>query len=245
MTAHTKVSRIMALALAGSLLSGPMLAGTVLAATKKPAQTSAAPAAMGLTRDDARKHAIEIFDRLDFNHDGVVNAEDGKARRDAWLGKMFDRMDTNHDGQISKAEFLAAHDGPGGPGGMRHGGEDEPDHGPADHRGPGHDGPPHDRADRMIFSPRVFAILRQADPQHTGTVTRDAFIAAELKRFDETDANHDGIVTHEEMRAARHKDHHGWQGDERGPQRGGWRHGGPQSDMPPPPPPPPAADSAK
>lgn len=238
MTAQTKVSRIMALALAGSLLSGPMLATTALAATQPaaPTATPAAPAAPeGLTREDARKHAIEIFDRLDFNHDGIVNEADGKARRDAWLGKMFDRMDTNHDGQVSKAEFLAAHDGPHRPEAMHRDADKGPDHrgpdqgpgrGPGADRGPRHDGPEHDRAERMMFSPRVFAILRQADPQHTGNVTRDAFIAAELKRFDEADANHDGIVTREEMREARHHGHHG-----------------PRDDMPPPPPP--AAGSAK
>jgi hypothetical protein len=93
----------------------------------------------------------------------------------------------------------------------------------------------------------VFAILRDADPQHTGSVTKDAFIAAELKRFDAADANHDGKVTREELRASRHDEHHGW-GRGWGPHGGrdGFRHGGPDGpghdgprpqdgDAPPPP----------
>jgi hypothetical protein len=79
-------------------------------------------------------------------------------------------------------------------------------------------------------------------------VTKDAFIAAELKRFDEADTNHDGKVTREEMRASRHE-HHGWG---RGHWRGRWMTGAMTAGMTgtitstimtktAPPPPPPAA----
>lgn len=243
MKAHTMGARMIALALAGTVLAGPMLAAPALAAAKKkPAAAAPAtpPAPPALTRDEAKAHAAEIFDKLDFNHDGVFNAADGKARREARLGEMFDRLDTNHDGSVTKAEFIAAHDHrpEGGP-------KDGPDHGPdrgpggdmpppppGGPRGPGPNGPDHERGHGpMAFSPMVFGILREADPQHTGSVTKDAFIAAELKRFDEADTNHDGKVTREEFRASRHE-HHGW-GREGGRDRDGrFGHEGPGRDGP-------------
>jgi hypothetical protein len=263
-------TRMIALALAGTLLSGPMLVGAAQAATPKkpvaaktvaakPAEPDAPPA---LTREAAKAHAAEIFDRLDFNHDGVFNAADGKARREARLGEMFDRLDANHDGSVTKAEFITGHEQPHD--GPHEGGRDATkgdmpppppgdagprgpmDHGPRDHGPMGHG-----RMGMMPFSPMVFGILRAADPDHTGSVTKDAFIAAELKRFDEADANHDGKVTRDEMRASRHE-HHGWGRDREGrfghEGRGheGPRHGGPHGPRdddgtPPPPPAPPAA----
>jgi Ca2+-binding EF-hand superfamily protein len=232
MTPCSKASRMMALALAGTVLAGPMLAAPALAAAKKPAPAAAAEQEPALTREEARQHAAAIFDQLDVNHDGVVNAADGKARRDARLGAMFDRLDTNHDGMVTRAEFIAAHDGPHGPRGD----------GPPPPPGAGPDG----EAARIAFSPMAFAILRQADPQHTGSVTKEAFIAAELKRFDEADANHDGKVTREEMRAARHARHrwrHEREDDRDGP--GHDRPWGPPRDHHDGPPPPPLPAEAK
>jgi hypothetical protein len=261
MKAHTMGTRMIALALAGTVLAGPVFSTQALAAAKKPAAAAPAtpPAPPALTRDEARAHAAEIFDKLDFNHDGVFNAADFKARRDARLSEMFDRLDVNHDGSLTKAEFIAGHDHhPEGPdGGPGHEPKDGPGHGPGGDmpppppggpRGPGPHGPHregpmgHERGPGMMaFSPMVFEILHEADPQHTGSVTKDAFIAAELKRFDEADTNHDGKVTREEMRASRHEH-----------QRGRWHDGGRDRDdrfghhdEDAAPPPPPAAPATK
>jgi hypothetical protein len=185
------------------------------------------------TRAEAQARAGALFDKMDLNHDGKLDQGDRAVR----INQMFDRIDTNHDGMISRDEFAAmhahehAHDhgGPGhemgeahpggGPGGWHHGGE---------HMG-------HWGYDRRELDGLVMMILHRADPGHTGTVTRDAFVAAALALFDQADTNHDGILTPEEHRAAaeavrQHMRAH--------MEHGGWQHGGPGGDMPPPPPPP-------
>ena len=161
-----------------------------------------------LTRAEAQAKAGQLFDRLDVNHDGKLDAADRAARFNA----IFDTIDTNHDGQISRDEFLAAHEHMRGMMGGDHMG---PDH-------MGHDGPPPDGEPGMgpmgherhgawgegkgRHGPRgamlVMAILHQADPQHTGTITRDAFVAAALGLFDKADTNHDGQLTWQERKAA-------------------------------------------
>jgi Ca2+-binding EF-hand superfamily protein len=273
MKPFTLRSRMIALALAGSMLTGAMIAAPASAATKaKPAATKkAAPdQPPALTRDEAKAHAAEIFDHLDFNKDGTFNEADMKARYEDHLGREFDRLDANHDGSVTKAEFIAAHEQPHHPGergpeGKGPDGAPPPPPPGADGKpGPdGHPGPHHGPGEGMghhgMMSPIVFQLLHEADPNHTGSVTKDAFIAAELKRFDEADTNHDGKVTMEELRASHHghggRFHHRWGGPEgRGPQgRGpgdgprGWGppphggdhgpdHGPEGSDAPPPPP---------
>jgi hypothetical protein len=198
-----------------------------------------------MTRAEAQAHAEKLFDALDANHDGKLD----KADREAREAKHFDAMDTNHDGQLSRQEFMAAHDKMRGRmGRMAMGGKDMPPPppggamagadmagGPMGPDGKGPRGPGRMGHHRGMM---VMGLLRQADPNHTGTVSKDAFVGAALKMFDEADANHDGKVTPEERRAAM-KAHMG----DRGPGMGGRGHRGPGRggmnghDMPPPPPP--------
>ena len=158
-----------------------------------------------ITRDEARDHANKLFDRLDVNHDGKLDAADRMAHESA----MFDRIDTNHDGSISREEFIAAHDHMGGPGDMEGRDHEEMDHDMDHDRGPdqgglGHGGMDHGGMDhRMDRMEMVGAILHNADPAHTGTVTRDAFVASALDLFDKADTNHDGQLTPDEIRAGR------------------------------------------
>lgn len=144
-----------------------------------------------VTRAEAQTGAEALFTRFDLNHDGKLDASD----RAAHLGKMFDSIDTNHDGAISRDEFAAAHgpDGAGpamGPQAMEHGGP-----GMAGPGGPG-------KMMHMRAMGLAMAIMHEADPQRTGAVSHDGFIAAALRLFDKADANHDGKVTPEERQAA-------------------------------------------
>jgi len=183
-----------------------------------------------LTRAEAQTRAEEAFAKLDLNHDGKLD----KADRALRISEHFDKIDTNHDGSISRDEFIAAHEA------MRRGEKPEggrpdmppppPGAGPQGPEGHGpHHGPDGKRPHRPFAeAPMLFEILRRADPAHTGTITKDAFVAASLKLFDQADANHDGKVTPEERRAAFAKMHHAW--GKRGP---GEHHGGPDHDGPP------------
>ena len=169
-----------------------------------------------LTRAEAQAQAAQQFDKLDVNHDGKLDATDRAAMRD----RRFDKMDTNHDGELSRGEFDHAGGPPpppegAGPNGEHHRGE----HG--EHRG-GHMG-------------MAMMVLHRADPNHTGTVTKQAYVNAALAMFDEADTNHDGTLTkpereaaHAKMRAEMRKrwaEHQGAAGDH--------DHGGDDGGMPP------------
>ena len=219
-------------------LSAIALMAVSVAHAQSPA-TPPAPPMKDMTRAEAKAHAEKMFDAMDANHDGKLDKADGEARR----AKHFDMMDTNHDGQLSRQEFEAAHEKMRGPGK----GMDMPPSGGPMAGGPMAGGPDDKgrRGPGMKMGMRMgmrMGMMEQADPNHTGTVTKDAFVGAALKMFDSADANHDGKVTPEERRAAM-KAHMG----DRGPRWGGngprgGHHQGPGPDghgghdMPPPPP---------
>lgn len=207
-----------------ALLAG--LASALLTATlpviAAPGPTPAPPPP--ITFAQVKAAADKAWDRLDANHDGRIDAADHDAR----LLERFAEWDTNHDGMISKDEFLARMHarearwrergaereyGPGREGWREHGREAR------DHDGPGKH--PGGFAEMMI----VRAAMR--DAQQSGVITRATFEAALKARFDAIDTNHDGKLTHEELRAARGHGRGAWR------ERGDWHHGGDQM-MPPP-----------
>ena len=171
--------------------------------------------------------AGHVWDRMDANHDGRLDAAD----RDARIMNRFAALDTNHDGVIGRDEFLAAaysrarrwrgHNGDAPPPG-----DTPPPPGPR--HGPG------GFAAMVVIGPAMQAARHAAGPD--GAISRAAFDAAIKARFDALDTNHDGTLSHTELRAAfagRHRD--GWR--HRGWGRPGWRHQDEPGDVPPPPPP--------
>lgn len=214
-----------------------MLATSALAvaatapATAPAAGPAAAPhRAPDVTFAQVKAEADKLWDRLDANHDGKIDSAD----RDVRLLERFAKWDTNHDGVISKDEFLAfVHareaEGRGHPRGGPDGGpEGGPEHGWA--RRPG-EGPMGMHGGRAVAMAIVGPALHEA--RKDGVITRAAFDAALKARFDKLDTNHDGKLTHEELRAARHA----WGREGRGREgRGheGWGHHD-DRDMPPPP----------
>lgn len=166
-----------------TLLAG---AAAIMASGAAHAQGRQAPPA-DLTRAQAQQHAAQMFDRLDVNGDGTLDAADREAQRKA----RFDRLDSNSDGAISYDEFTAARTSRG-----------ERPEGVRGQRG----GPRNERMGLrgmrgMGMGMRGPGRPGGADGDHA--ITRAEFEAAILARFDAADADKDGIVTAAE-RKARH-----------------------------------------
>lgn len=142
-----------------------------------------------VTRAEALERSGRMFERMDANKDGKLDAADREARRAA----VFDRIDANKDGMISRAEFSAPRPAMGG---RMAGGQE------SEMRGHGMRG--HGRHGGMM--------MRMADSDRDGSVTRAEFAAAAAARFDRTDSNRDGQITPAERQAARaamHEHMHG------------------------------------
>jgi len=169
-----------------------------------------------VTRAEATAKAGEMFDKMDANHDGKLD----KADREARQAGHFDKIDADHNGSISRDEFLAAHQmQPMAEGGLNH-----------------------EMGQRMGGKMRgqgAMMMLRMADANKDGAISKDEFIAAALKHFDMADANHDGSLTPEERKAAMAmmREHMGHRRAGMGGMggMGGMKHDGPMGDMPPPP----------
>ncbi len=203
------------------------------------AATPAPAAPPAITLAAVKAEADRIWERLDVNHDGKIDAAD----RDVRLLERFAASDTNHDGVISKDEFLAwaharearwhgDHPGAGGPPPPPPPGADGPLPPPPP---PGHDhGGPHGPGHHpgaMVGAMLTGAAMHDADS--AGVITRAAFDAALAARFARIDTNHDGQLDRAELRAALRA----------AMARGeGWGHGPHHPGDGPPPPPPPGMD---
>lgn len=130
-----------------------------------------------ISKAEATAAAQARFARMDADKDGQLTSKDRDLKRDQRLDERFAALDTDRNGQISKAEFTAGHEARaewrGGRGGKRWGGRR--------HGGPG----------------------PMAQARADGVVTQAEFLAGANQRFDKADANKDGFVTTEEMKAAR------------------------------------------
>lgn len=161
-----------------------MIKKTILAAgVAVVAMGTVAYAAPGMMKADAPKTLAEattkadaMFDRMDANNDGKIDAADRAARQ----ARMFDRIDTDKNGSISKAEFAAMHEMRG----ERRG---------AASTGGAHDG--HRKGGGMMG--------KMADTNGDGTITRAEFDAGVKARFAKLDTNGDGTVSAAERTAAR------------------------------------------
>lgn len=145
----------------------------------------------------------EMFDKMDTNRDGKLDSAD----RAAHMAQRFDTADADNNGSLSRDEFGAAH--ARGPKGndtardgkrMRHGG--------------GHG--------------MGIMMIRMADTNKDGSVTRAEFLAGASQHFGMIDANKDGALSAAERKAARGK----MKGMRHGGQGGHGDHK--MGDMPPP-----------
>lgn len=169
------------------LATGSLLAAGTVAAT---AQT--APAERGerppQTRDAVVGRTDAMFARMDANADGVLSQADKAAH----LAQRFAQMDSDGDGMLSQAEFIAAHEARAEKRaerkearGERRSGERMGMRGMRGGRG-GPDG-----------------MIKRADANGDGQVTKAELQTAALARFDKADADGDGTISAEERQAVR------------------------------------------
>jgi len=164
------------------------IAAATLATTGLAGVAYAAPGMMSkggdTTRAEAAAKADAMFAKMDVNGDGKIDQADRAAKK----ARMFDRMDADKSGSVSKEEFAAAGKKKGGPDGeMR--GERRSKHG--------------DRMGKRGHRGGGMAMMKMADTNKDGAISKAEFQTAALKRFDVADANKDGTVTAAERKAAR------------------------------------------
>ena len=122
--------------------------------------------------------AREHFAKMDANKDGKLDAADRGVQHGRMAGAMFDRIDADRNGSISREEWNA--------GATRMA---------QAHRA--HDAPHH-----MLKMARP-ARPMMGDQNGDRAISAQEFEAQALERFEQADANKDGVVTPAEHMAAR------------------------------------------
>lgn len=137
------------------------------------------------TRAQAQERATKMFERMDVNSDGVIDAADREAR----MKQRFDKMDTDKNGSISFAEFSARPEWKG----------KRAEAGEPNDRGPREGKRGHHRMGRGGHGPMGM----MADTNKDGKITKAEFQAHALAKFDAMDTDKNGTVTAAERKAAR------------------------------------------
>lgn len=169
-------SKFLLTVIGGLFASSAVLAQTGVAPAP-PVPAAAPSAAAGSPGTDRAARIPERFARffvqLDQNGDGTISREE--AARNPRLAKDFDAIDSNKDGKLDKDELRAQ----------------EPALHPRSER--------HARDGRR--SERFDAAFKAADLDRNGALTKAEVETAAGKWFDKMDANQDGKLTRDELRA--------------------------------------------
>ncbi len=148
--------------------------------------------AMGMDGDrpmtwvDFKTHADEGFARIDANHDGVIDKTDREAMRDQMRNRRGSEAGHGPDGP------------PPPPAGMGPGSEHPDGPRPGQSMGGG-------VGQGMGGGMGAMILLRGADTDHDGKITRAEYDASVKMHFDAMDTNHDGQISKDERQAAHAK----------------------------------------
>ncbi|MEK7343264.1 MAG: EF-hand domain-containing protein [Pseudomonadota bacterium] len=158
-----------------------------------------------LSRDRFDKAVTAMFRDADVSRDGMVTIEELRgiveARRDAIIRARFAKIDSNNDRAISQEEFFGWQRQMGSLAASDKGGLVEREGPVAEVVRPELGDDPQDRAIAALVEPLSVTLLTQANGNYDAGVSLAELIANEGKRFEAADANHDGWLTMEEMRA--------------------------------------------
>jgi hypothetical protein len=154
-------------------------------------------AAKAETRAEAEAKIRERFGALDANKDSFVTRDEIDAQvekmESAKRADTFDAIDTDHNGSISRAEFASHHDAETKMIVMRTRESDAPG---ADAK------PPKPMRMMMLRKDRGGGMIANA-MDDKGRISIDAVVKAALVLFDAADADHNGVLTPDERKAAR------------------------------------------
>jgi Ca2+-binding EF-hand superfamily protein len=153
----------------------------------------------------------EAFAAADLDHNGVVTIDEVHAARDAKLKKLVDErfamIDTNHDGAISHDEFAAwqLHMGDPDQADRKLAAEDRQQIDQASdkpfRRGQGGE----DEIAGGLLAPVDEVLIVNADSNNDLALSLAEDLAYQKARFDAADTDHDGVLSEDEIRAARQK----------------------------------------
>ncbi|MGB6056563.1 MAG: EF-hand domain-containing protein, partial [Burkholderiaceae bacterium] len=173
-----------------------------------------------ISRDEAAadKRLAKDFDGIDANHDGKLQKSELQAHREALRKAMQQRRaeyaaklkaaDTDGDGAISKAEAQAA----GLDGLVKNFDQIDTNHdGKIDRNEMRAQAKARHHAMRAKMAAKFDARFKAADTDGDGALSKAEAQAAGMQKivahFDQLDANHDGKLTREELRAGMQKAH--------------------------------------
>ncbi len=192
-----------------------ILAGLALGVLAVPALAQMAPgerpAAKPQKRADVEAKVRARFAELDTNRDGFLTRDEMHARMEKMMAERqagaFDALDTDHNGSISREEFAARGKGDRMMVMRFRDGETMPPPPPPGADGKGPMAPPHHmmmmRERRMGGPGGGGHMMMMGMMDKDGRVSIDAMVRSALERFDKADANHDGVLTPDERKAAR------------------------------------------
>ncbi|MFS2110336.1 EF-hand domain-containing protein [Sphingomonas sp. Sphisp140] len=159
-------------------------------------------------REKLDKVTTEMFRIADKNGDGLVTFEELKSvidtRRDARIKARFERIDSDHNGSISAAEFFAWQHDMGSVASSEHQPVAEIGGPVSESIAPDLD--EDDMALRRLIEPLNAMVIVNANTNYDNGVSLDELLAYERKKFDAADADHDGMLTMEELRALEPRD---------------------------------------
>jgi Ca2+-binding EF-hand superfamily protein len=155
-----------------------------------------------VTRDEAKSAGDRLFQQLDLDKDGTVTEAEAQAGMAA-LGKQraeerFNAKDQNHDGKLSAEESKMPVE--------RFTRIDTNKDGFLTKEELTQAFQPNGEGPRAKFGARQFAKM---DADKNGKVTKAEALAAAEARFSHVDANHDGVITQEEIQTVKHHGHDG------------------------------------